>query len=277
MNKLRQGLIVSTIATLSLFSQINEAIASVLNKDKTNYNTEELVKITDNTASAISINFDNNANITPPDSTQIKAFFMEWDILTNDEKKDFIELRDKISKNDARTFYERQMQRALNWTYTNEEAKMFIGALMDQEQETARWKTEHEKVNQKKIYQYILSQMLRQITSEINLAQSIEEWERIKEEWIKIKEEWIKLDEDITKLDEDITKLDEDITKLDEDITKLDKNIEKLKEDKKKADEYKKKVEEDKKKADEDKKTVDEMIKSLDEMKKTFEEYQKKE
>jgi len=77
MNKLRQGLIVSTIATLSLFSQINEAIASVLNKDKTNYNTEELVKITDNTASAISINFDNNANITPPDSTQIKAFFME--------------------------------------------------------------------------------------------------------------------------------------------------------------------------------------------------------
>jgi hypothetical protein len=77
MNKLRQGLIVSTIATLSLFSQINEAIASVLSKDKTNYNTEELVKITDNTASAISINFDNNANITPPDSTQIKAFFME--------------------------------------------------------------------------------------------------------------------------------------------------------------------------------------------------------
>jgi hypothetical protein len=77
MNKLRQGLIVSTIATLSLFSQINEAIASVLSKDKTNYNTEDLVKITDNTASAISINFDNNANITPPDSTQIKAFFME--------------------------------------------------------------------------------------------------------------------------------------------------------------------------------------------------------
>jgi len=188
MNKLRQGLIVSTIATLSLFSQINEAIASVLSKDKTNYNTEELVKITDNTASAISINFDNNANITPPDSTQIKAFFMEWDILTNDEKKDFIELRDKISKNDARTFYERQMQRALNWTYTNEEAKMFIGALMDQAQETARWKTEHEKVNQKKIYQYILSQMLRQITSEINLAQSIEEWERIKEEWKKLEE-----------------------------------------------------------------------------------------
>jgi hypothetical protein len=113
---------------------------------------------------------------------------MEWDILTNDEKKDFIELRDKISKNDARTFYERQMQRALNWTYTNEEAKMFIGALMDQAQETARWKTEHEKVNQKKIYQYILSQMLRQITSEINLAQSIEEWERIKEEWKKLEE-----------------------------------------------------------------------------------------
>jgi hypothetical protein len=113
---------------------------------------------------------------------------MEWDILTNDEKKDFIELRDKISKNDARTFYERQMQRALNWTYTNEEAKMFIGALMDQAQETAQWKTEHEKVNQKKIYQYILSQMLRQITSEINLAQSIEEWERIKEEWKKLEE-----------------------------------------------------------------------------------------
>lgn len=222
MNKLRQGLIVSTIATLSLFSQINEAIASVLSKDKTNYNTEELVKITDNTASAISINFDNNANITPPDSTQIKAFFMEWDILTNDEKKDFIELRDKISKNDARTFYERQMQRALNWTYTNEEAKMFIGALMDQAQETAQWKTEHEKVNQKKIYQYILSQMLRQITSEINLAQSIEEWERIKEEWKKLEEHKKK---------------------------KVDEDAKKLEEDKKKADEYKKKVEEDKKKS----------------------------
>lgn len=148
MNKLKEGLIVSTIATLSLFSQINEAIANVLNKET--HNTEELAKITDNTINALNINLDDNENITPPDSTEIKAFFMEWDILTNDEKKNFIELRNKISNSDSRIFYEKQMQRALNWTYTNEEAKMFIGSLMDQAQETERWKKENEKINQKK-------------------------------------------------------------------------------------------------------------------------------
>ncbi len=193
MNKLRQGLVVSTIATLSLFAQVNKAIASVLNKDKTNHNTEDLVKITDNTASAISINFDNNANITPPDSTQIKAFFMDWDILTNDEKKDFIELRDNATQSDIRNFYEQQIVKFFDPIFDNEEKKMFIVLLIDSTQNTKLWQTEFEKIKNNKLYKNIHIQSLENMKSEINLAQSIKEWEQLKQEWEQLKKDGEKL------------------------------------------------------------------------------------
>ncbi len=200
MNKLRQGLVVSTIATLSLFAQVNKAIASVLNKDKTNHNTEDLVKITDNTASAISINFDNNANITPPDSTQIKAFFMDWDILTNDEKKDFIELRDNATQSDIRNFYEQQIVKFFDPIFDNEEKKMFIVLLIDSTQNTKLWQTEFEKIKNNKLYKNIHIQSLENMKSEINLAQSIKEWEQLKQEWEQLKQEWEQLKKDGEKL-----------------------------------------------------------------------------
>ena len=239
MNKLRQGLIVSTIATLSLFSQINEAIASVLSKDKTNYNTEDLVKITDNTASAISINFDNNANITPPDSTQIKAFFMEWNILTNDEKSEFNRLWNKATQSDLRHIYEKHIIRHFTWKYDDEGKLAFIVLTLGWEETILRPKCKAI-IDWNPYYLYL---------------------------YPKIKEN-IQWDISIYLLDEEGKKLDEDIKELEVKIKDAQKDWEQIKEDKKKADEYKKKV-------DEDKKKVEEMIKSLDEIEETFKNQKK--
>ncbi|OQB41619.1 MAG: hypothetical protein BWY04_00715 [candidate division CPR1 bacterium ADurb.Bin160] len=73
-NKLRQGLIISTIVTLGLLGQVKEAIAQTLN-DKNIDKTEELARVTDNTASAISANFDLDRS--SPDVSAVKQFFME--------------------------------------------------------------------------------------------------------------------------------------------------------------------------------------------------------
>ena len=260
MNKLRQGLIVSTIATLSLFSQINEAIASVLSKDKTNYNTEDLVKITDNTASAISINFDNNANITPPDSTQIKAFFMEWNILTNDEKSEFNRLWNKATQSDLRHIYDKHIIRHFTWKYDDEGKLAFIVLTLGWEETILRPKCKAI-IDWNPYYLYLYPKIKENIQWDISIY-------LLDEEGKKLDEEGKKLDEEGKKLDEEGKKLDEDIKELEIKIKDAQKDWEQIKEDKKKADEYKKKV-------DEDKKKVEEMIKSLDEIEETFKNQKK--
>ena len=178
MNKLRQGILASAIATTSLFVQVNDAIAKTLNNEEYN-KAEKLANITDNTASAMII------NINTPDSAQIKAFFMEWNILTNDEKKDFIELRDNATQSDIRNFYEQQIVKFFDPIFDNEEKKVFIILLLDPNQNTQLWQTEFEKIKNNKLYKNIHIQSLENMKSEMKLVQSIEEWKKIKEEWKK--------------------------------------------------------------------------------------------
>ena len=229
MNKLRQGLIVSTIATLSLFSQINEAIASVLSKDKTNYNTEELVKITDNTASAISINFDNNANITPPDSTQIKAFFMEWDILTNDEKSEFNRLWNKATQSDLRHIYEKHIIRHFTWKYDDEGKLAFIVLTLGWEETILRPKCKAI-IDWNPYYLYLYPKIKENIQWDISIY--------------LLDEEGKKLDEEGKKLDEEIKKLKAKIKKAKEEGKQLKKEWEQLEALKKTLEAMKKAFEE---------------------------------
>jgi len=192
-NKLKQGFVVSMVVATSLFTQINDAIAKTLNNEEYN-KAEKLANITDNTASAMII------NINTPDSAQIKAFFMDWDILTNDEKKDFIELRDNATQSDIRNFYEQQIVKFFDPIFDNEEKKMFIVLLIDSTQNTKLWQTEFEKIKNNKLYKNIHIQSLENMKSEINLAQSIKEWEQLKQEWEQLKQEWEQLKKDGEKL-----------------------------------------------------------------------------
>ena len=185
-NKLKQGFVVSMVVATSLFTQINDAIAKTLNNEEYN-KAEKLANITDNTASAMII------NINTPDSAQIKAFFMDWDILTNDEKKDFIELRDNATQSDIRNFYEQQIVKFFDPIFDNEEKKMFIVLLIDSTQNTKLWQTEFEKIKNNKLYKNIHIQSLENMKSEINLAQSIKEWEQLKQEWEQLKKDGEKL------------------------------------------------------------------------------------
>ena len=243
MNKLRQGLIVSTIATLSLFSQINEAIASVLSKDKTNYNTEELVKITDNTASAISINFDNNANITPPDSTQIKAFFMEWDILTNDEKSEFNRLWNKATQSDLRHIYEKHIIRHFTWKYDDEGKLAFIVLTLGWEETILRPKCKAI-IDWNPYYLYLYPKIKENIQWDISIYLLKEEGKKLDEEIERAKEEGKKLDEEGEKLDEEIKKLKAKIKKAKEEGKQLKKEWEQLEALKKTLEAMKKAFEE---------------------------------
>ena len=259
MNKLRQGLVVSTIATLSLFAQVNKAIASVLNKDKTNHNTEDLVKITDNTASAISINFDNNANITPPDSTQIKAFFMEWNILTNDEKSEFNRLWNKATQSDLRHIYEKHIIRHFTWKYDDEGKLAFIVLTLGWEETILRPKCKAI-IDWNPYYLYLYPKIKENIQWDISIYLLKEEGKKLDEEIERAKEEGKKLDEEIERAKEEGKKLDEEGEKLDEEIKKLKAKIKKAKEEGK---QLKKEWEQ-----------LEALKKTLEAMKKAFEENQ---
>ena len=231
-NKLKQGFVVSMVVATSLFTQINDAIAKTLNNEEYN-KAEKLANITDNTASAMII------NINTPDSAQIKAFFMEWNILTNDEKSEFNRLWNKATQSDLRHIYEKHIIRHFTWKYDDEGKLAFIVLTLGWEETILRPKCKAI-IDWNPYYLYL---------------------------YPKIKEN-IQWDISIYLLDEEGKKLDEDIKELEVKIKDAQKDWEQIKEDKKKADEYKKKV-------DEDKKKVEEMIKSLDEIEETFKNQKK--
>ena len=189
-NKLRQGLIISTIVTLGLLGQVKEAIAQTLN-DKNIDKTEELARITDNTASAINMNFDLDRS--SPDASAVKQFFMGWDILNDEEKKDFEMLRNSVIQSDVRPIYERQILKFFNPVFTEEEKRMFIILLLDPNQNTQLWQKEFSKLNNKKSYKSIHTQSIRSVNTSIELAQSTEKLEQLKKEWEQLKKEWEQL------------------------------------------------------------------------------------
>ena len=176
---------------------------------------------------------------TSPDSAQIKAFFMEWNILTNDEKSEFNRLWNKATQSDLRHIYEKHIIRHFTWKYDDEGKLAFIVLTLGWEETILRPKCKAI-IDWNPYYLYL---------------------------YPKIKEN-IQWDISIYLLDEEGKKLDEDIKELEVKIKDAQKDWEQIKEDKKKADEYKKKV-------DEDKKKVEEMIKSLDEIEETFKNQKK--
>lgn len=190
-NKLKQGLIVSTIATISLFGQVKDAIAQTLSKDTVNVKTEELARVADNTASAINMNFDLDRS--SPDTSVVKQFFVGWDILNDEEKKDFEMLRNSVIQSDVRPIYERQILKFFNPVFTEEEKKMFIILLLDPNQNTQLWQKEFSKLNNKKSYKSIHTQSIRSVNTSIELAQSTEKLEQLKKEWEQLKKEWEQL------------------------------------------------------------------------------------
>jgi azurin len=110
-NKAKQALLVSAIVATSLFSKVNDAVASTLKaNDKQDFQTEQITEITDNTASSISMNLDN----TPPDSTEIKNFFIKGDILDAKEIKDFNQIWNNAAKSGIRDFYQQQIEKLFN-------------------------------------------------------------------------------------------------------------------------------------------------------------------
>ncbi len=245
-NKLKQGFVVSMVVATSLFTQINDAIAKTLNNEEYN-KAEKLANITDNTASAMII------NINTPDSAQIKAFFMEWNILTNDEKSEFNRLWNKATQSDLRHIYEKHIIRHFTWKYDDEGKLAFIVLTLGWEETILRPKCKAI-IDWNPYYLYLYPKIKENIQWDISIY--------------LLDEEGKKLDEEGKKLDEEGKKLDEDIKELEVKIKDAQKDWEQIKEDKKKADEYKKKV-------DEDKKKVEEMIKSLDEIEETFKNQKK--
>jgi hypothetical protein len=206
-------------------------------------------------------------NINTPDSAQIKAFFMEWNILTNDEKSEFNRLWNKATQSDLRHIYEKHIIRHFTWKYDDEGKLAFIVLTLGWEETILRPKCKAI-IDWNPYYLYLYPKIKENIQWDISIY--------------LLDEEGKKLDEEGKKLDEEGKKLDEDIKELEIKIKDAQKDWEQIKEDKKKADEYKKKVDEDKKKADEykkkvdeDKKKVEEMIKSLDEIEETFKNQKK--
>ncbi|HOG15341.1 MAG TPA: hypothetical protein PK674_02020 [Candidatus Absconditabacterales bacterium] len=182
-NKLRQGLIISTIVILGLLGQVKEAIAQTLN-DKNIDKTEELARITDNTASAINMNFDLDRS--SPDASAVKQFFMGGDILTEEEKVEFDMLWNKAMQSNVRDFYEKQILKFFNGKgYTDEQKKIFVSAFLDQTQTTKLGQYAFKEISQNRVYQFRLSQIIKQVELEVDIAKLDRE---IIEERIKGKE-----------------------------------------------------------------------------------------
>ena len=198
-NKLRQGLIISTIVTLGLLGQVKEAIAQTLN-DKNIDKTEELARITDNTASAINMNFDLDRS--SPDASAVKQFFMGWDILTEEEKGEFDMLWNKAMQSNVRDFYEKQILKFFNWKwYTDEQKKIFVSAFLDQTQTTKLWQYAFKEISQNRVYQFRLSQIIKQVELEVDIAkldrEIIEErikWKELDQKWKELDQKWKELD-----------------------------------------------------------------------------------
>ena len=257
MNKAKQAILISTMVAWGLFSKFNNAIAKTLNaNDKNNFQTEELFKFTDKTSNLISINLDQQNNTNSPDSTEIRNFFVNWDVLTDEEKVEFNMMRDRASNTGVRQFYEWSINTIFVWSRTDEEKAMFIVAILDPEQTTNLWQKSKEKIKEQFIYTYMYSQIEKEVQLNIDgflLDESIKEKKEITK---KLDEEWKKLDESIKEKKEITKKLDEEWKKLDEEWKKLDEEWKKL---------------------DEEWKKLDILLKTLEEMEKVFKEHQQKE
>jgi len=221
-NKLKQGFVVSMVVATSLFTQINDAIAKTLNNEEYN-KAEKLANITDNTASAMII------NINTPDSAQIKAFFMEWNILTNDEKSEFNRLWNKATQSDLRHIYEKHIIRHFTWKYDDEGKLAFIVLTLGWEETILRPKCKAI-IDWNPYYLYLYPKIKENIQWDISIY--------------LLKEEGKKLDEEGEKLDEEIKKLKAKIKKAKEEGKQLKKEWEQLEALKKTLEAMKKAFEE---------------------------------
>ncbi|HOG15339.1 MAG TPA: hypothetical protein PK674_02010, partial [Candidatus Absconditabacterales bacterium] len=193
-NKLRQGLIISTIVILGLLGQVKEAIAQTLN-DKNIDKTEELARITDNTASAINMNFDLDRS--SPDVSAVKQFFMTPGFLSEIGLRDFNTIWDKAAKSLIWPYREEAILDIFSRERNDFEKVVLILAILDPTGETDLGERVIKEISNNKLYQY----KMKQIISIMEKKQSI-----------------LEIDERIQKTDERIQKTDERIQKTDERI-----------------------------------------------------------
>ena len=197
-NKLRQGLIISTIVTLGLLGQVKEAIAQTLN-DKNIDKTEELARVTDNTASAINMNFDLDRS--SPDASAVKQFFMGWDILTEEEKGEFDMLWNKAMHSNVRQYYEEEILRIFWQRVEDVEKIVLVSAILDPTWQTKLGKHVFEEISKSEYYQI----RIKQIRNIMKIRQQLEELDKRNEELDKGNEE---SQERIKNLDDIIEDLD---------------------------------------------------------------------
>ena len=205
-NKLKQGLIVSTIATISLFGQVKDAIAQTLSKDTVNVKTEGLARVTDNTASAINMNFDLDRSL--PDTSVVKQFFVAPWFLSEIWLRDFNTMWDKATKSLIWPYREEAILDIFSRERNDFEKVVLILAILDPTWETDLGERAIKEISNNKLYQY----KMKQIISIMEKKQSI-----------------LEIDERIQKTDERIQKIDERIQKTDERIQKRDERIQELK------------------------------------------------
>ncbi len=292
MNKLKQGILASAIATTSLFVQVNDAIAKTLSKENEKNKTEMSAKIIDNTTNAISINFNEieNSNLfissrsldwtqNKPwnDIKEIKDSIMNNDSLfisfenIDQAKKDFDLIWNQASQSDVWHIYEPYIIRIFTWAaYKNEDKVMFLVSILDPEGTTQLWQQCKEMVQTKSQYIFLSSKINECIQWDIKSLATQNEKKKLNDEKKKLDDEKKKLDDEWKMLDIKIEQAKEEWIKLKEEWIKLDENIEKLK---KEWEQLKKEWEQLKK----DGEKLRSINQSLDEMKKTFEEHQKKE
>ena len=196
---------------------------------------------------------------TSPDSAQIKAFFMEWNILTNDEKSEFNRLWNKATQSDLRHIYEKHIIRHFTWKYDDEGKLAFIVLTLGWEETILRPKCKAI-IDWNPYYLYLYPKIKENIQWDISIYLLKEEGKKLDEEIKRAKEEGKKLDEEIERAKEEGKKLDEEGEKLDEEIKKLKAKIKKAKEEGK---QLKKEWEQ-----------LEALKKTLEAMKKAFEENQ---
>ena len=180
---------------------------------------------------------------TSPDSAQIKAFFMEWDILTNDEKNEFNRLWNKATQSDLRHIYEKHIIRHFTWKYDDEGKLAFIVLTLGWEETILRPKCKAI-IDWNPYYLYLYPKIKENIQWDISIYLLKEEGKKLDEEIERAKEEGKKLDEEGEKLDEEIKKLEAKIKKAKEEGKQLKKEWEQLEALKKTLEAMKKAFEE---------------------------------
>jgi hypothetical protein len=180
---------------------------------------------------------------TSPDSAQIKAFFMEWNILTNDEKSEFNRLWNKATQSDLRHIYEKHIIRHFTWKYDDEGKLAFIVLTLGWEETILRPKCKAI-IDWNSYYLYLYPKIKENIQWDISIYLLKEEGKKLDEEIKRAKEEGKKLDEEGEKLDEEIKKLKAKIKKAKEEGKQLKKEWEQLEALKKTLEAMKKAFEE---------------------------------